>query len=177
MSDLGAKGVHEILLMLEREWAEPRQTIHGGKPTLLALSVRLERAAEPPALTADAPPDVRELWSEFKSARLFEDRRFSQWGLVLVSPERSQELTGKLSRDRAVDVAPGDLVVGQFLGDSDLLIVRADSGAADYGSVLIALPLDPRRDWYRAGASLAEFLRNYASAEGAKFWEIQGAQA
>src|SRR5205814_9397530 len=128
-----------------------------------------ERAATPPAPAVSVPPDVMELWSEFRSARLFEDRRFSQWGLVLVPPERALALTDKLHRERARDALPGDLVVGEFLGDSDLLIVRASPEAADYGAVLVALPLDRRRDWYRVGPGLVDFLRSYSNAEGAKF--------
>ena len=174
MNDLVPEDIHEILSMLEREWSEPRQTLHNGKPTVLPLSVRLERATKALEVVIPAPPDVMSFWSEFRSARLFEDQRHSQWGLVLVPPERALELTDRLFRDRARDTAQGDLVVGEFLGDSDLLIVRADPEAADYGSVLVALPLDRRKDWHRVGSSLADFLHKYASAEGAKYWESPG---
>jgi len=178
MTYLEPESIRDLLSRLEREWAEPRQTVHHGKPTALPLSVRFERADEPPAVSIAAPPDVMEFWSLFKSARLFEDHRFSQWGLVLVPPERAQVLTHQLRRDRARDVLPGDLVIGEFLGDSDLLVVRTDREAADYGSVLVVLPLDRRQDWFRVGASLTDFLRTYAAADGAKFWETpRSAQA
>ena len=151
-----------------------RQTIHHGKPTVLPLSARFERTDEPPAVSIAAPPNVKEFWSLFKGARLFEDRRFSQWGLVLVPPERAQVLTHQMRRDRARDVLPGDLVIGEFLGDSDLLVVRADQETADHGSVLVVPPLDRRKDWFRVGSSLTDFLRSYAAANGAKFWEPRG---
>src|SRR5690349_15619940 len=96
------EGLQQLLSKLEREWTDPRQTLHHGKPTVLPLSVRLERlASPPPALAIVAPPEVLEFWRGFRTARLFEDRRHSQWGLVLVSPERAQELTDKLHRERA----------------------------------------------------------------------------
>lgn len=177
MTDPMTESIHELLTRLEREWAEPRQTTHHGKPTLLPLSVRLERAIEAPAVAVSAPPDVMEFWSLFKGARLFEDLQFSQWGLVLVPPERAQVLTHQLRLDRARDVLPGDLVIGEFLGDSELLLVRADREAADYGSVLVVLPLDRRKDWFRVGSSLTDFLRSYAADAGAKFWEGQGLTA
>jgi hypothetical protein len=177
VSDQALQGIQDILLTLEREWAEPRQATHEGKSSVLALSVRLERAAMPPTLDITAPPDVLEFWRIFKSARLFEDRQFSQWGLVLVPPDRALELTERFRRIRAPDAVPGDLVVGEFLGDSELLFVRADPKASDHGAVLVALPLDRRPDWYRVAPSLPAFLRQYAHAEGAKFWETHRAQA
>jgi hypothetical protein len=36
---------------------------------------------------------------------------------------------------------------------------------------LIALPLDPRVDWYAAGASAAEVLDQLLNADGEKYWE------
>lgn len=166
--------LQDLLLRLERDWAEPRQTVHHGKPTVLPLSVRLERlASPPPTLAINAPPEVLEFWRGFRTARLYEDRRYSQWGLVLVPVERAQELTDKLHQERVRDALPGDVVVGEFLGDSDLLIARADSAAADYGAMLVALPLDRRRDWPRVGSNLVDFLHRYAKADGAKFWAAE----
>ncbi|MEA5456296.1 hypothetical protein SPF06_16285 [Sinomonas sp. JGH33] len=41
----------------------------------------------------------------------------------------------------------------------------------DEDEVLVALPLDSRRDWYRAAPSLAEFLMKYREALGNKYWK------
>lgn len=62
-----------------------------------------------------------------------------------------------------------DFVIGEFLGDLDLLIM-APSEAGDR-KVLVALPLDDRRDWYPAASSLAEFLEKYLQSSGMKYWE------
>jgi hypothetical protein len=59
-----------------------------------------------------------------------------------------------------------------FLGDLDLVVIRSDPGQADFGHVLVALPIDPRSFWYEAASGLAEFLEKYAAAEGDKFWEV-----
>lgn len=171
MSEQASESVHEILCRLEGEWKVPRHAVHDGKLTALALSVQTDPAAGGPPPGISAPPDVLEFWRWFECVRLFEDRRSSQWGLVLVPPRRALGLTEALRRERSGDALDGDLVLGEFLGDSDLLLVRADPKANDYGSVIVALPLDPRPDWYRVGSSLTDFLRQYASAEGAKFWE------
>jgi hypothetical protein len=61
-------------------------------------------------------------------------------------------------------------VVGEFLGDSDLLLVRCDPAAEDYGSVLVALPLDDRSEWDQAASSIEAFLLSYARTHGEKFW-------
>jgi hypothetical protein len=177
VKDQMQEDTQEILARLEREWAEPRQADHEGKSSVLALSVRIERVTAAPTLDIAAPPDVLEFWRGFKSARLFEDRQFGQWGLVLVPPDRALALTERFHRIRARDAVFGDLVVGEFLGDSDLLLVRADPQASDYGAVLVALPLDRRPDWYRVASNLPSFLGQYARAEGAKFWETRRAQA
>ena len=36
---------------------------------------------------------------------------------------------------------------------------------------LVALPMDPRADWYAVGSSAAEFLERYLASDGEKFWE------
>lgn len=87
------------------------------------------------------------------------------------SPDKARLLTDKFREQRTRAYAAGDLVVGEFLGDSDLLIVRCDTTAADYGKVVVALPLDPRGEWYEVAESLGKFFEKYERAHGAKFWE------
>lgn len=87
------------------------------------------------------------------------------------SPDKVRLLTEKFRAQRAREYAAGDLVVGEFLGDSDLLIVRCDPAAADYGKIIVALPLDPRGDWYEVAESLGKFFEKYERAHGARFWE------
>lgn len=111
------------------------------------------------------PTDVIELWTATRSARLFADVDYGQWGLDLLSPAAARDRTHYELEWRTDGVTEGDVVVGAFLGDQDVLIVDRD------GAVLIALPLDPRTDWHRPAASLGDFLEAYVAARGAKFWE------
>jgi hypothetical protein len=104
---------------------------------------------------------------------LFEDRNYGQWGLILYEPQEAETVTAKFRIQRARDFAEGDLVIGEFLGDSDLLVIRCDPQERDYGRVMVALPLDPRSDWYSVAGNLEAFLEEYERAEGAKFWEKQ----
>ncbi len=115
--------------------------------------------------------ELRVLWENVSSLRLFEDVRYGQWGLILWSPEQVVDAHRKHVKGREQDFRPGDVILGEFLGDSDLLVLRCDPEAEDYGSVLIALPIDPRAEWYRVGTSLLGFLMKFVEAQGEKFWE------
>jgi hypothetical protein len=64
--------------------------------------------------------------------------------------------------------------MGRFLGDQDLLIVRCNRSAPDFGSVLICTPLDDRQDWSVVADSFTGFVAHFAKEQGAKFWETLG---
>jgi hypothetical protein len=115
------------------------------------------------------PPEVRELWAAAREARLFEDVDFGQWGLVLLSPTASAARTKTERAERPSDFKPDDVVIGEFLGDQDLLVLAPSE--ADQRRLLIALPLDNRSDWYGAGHGLADFLDKYFASAGDKYWE------
>lgn len=116
---------------------------------------------------ADLPvlPATRELWRTTRAAELFQDVDYGQWGLRILDPSASRERTDVERHGRPADFEDGDVVLGEFLGDLELLVVDA------MGSVRVALPLDPRTNWYVAAADLAGFLTRYREAHGAKFWE------
>ena len=115
------------------------------------------------------PADFADLWRECRSARLFEDKEYGQWGLVLLDPETSAARTMRERLARQDDVSGDDIVIGEFLGDQELLIVAP--GESGVRRMLVALPLDARTDWYGAGADLVSFLERYIKAGGEKFWE------
>ncbi len=120
-----------------------------------------------PAVTL--PYDVVALWKECRAARLFEDLDYGQWGLILLDPGASARRTAKERHDRPSEFLPGDVVIGEFLGDLDLLVVAPSE--AGVHRVLVALPLDGRSDWYGVGADLATFLGRFVTVGGEKFWE------
>lgn len=117
------------------------------------------------------PDDLRDFWRIAREAQLFEDTTYGQWGLHLLSPSESMRATHKFQIARERDSRPYDLVVGEFLGDSELLLVRCNLSELDYGQVWVALPLDRREEWFRAATSFEVFLESYVDARGAKFWE------
>jgi len=112
------------------------------------------------------PIELRQLWLTSRKAHLFEDVEYGQWGLVLLSPEEAAARTAEYRGTCSDDAVQGDIVIGEFLGDLELLILSGDGDG-----VLVALPLDSRVDWYRVASSLAEFLVKYRTALGNKYWE------
>ncbi len=99
---------------------------------------------------------------------MFADVDYGQWGLALLSPAASAARTAKERSARPRQFGPDDLVLGEFLGDQELLVV---STAEHDTRVMIALPLDDRPDWYTAAGDLGGFLAAYRRSGGDKFWE------
>lgn len=72
---------------------------------------------------------------------------------------------------RKEDFRPEDLIIGEFLGDADLLVLRCDATSPDFGNIIIALPLDFREEENIATNSLESFFNQLIAANGDKFWE------
>ncbi len=121
----------------------------------------------------ELPSDVVDLWAACREARLFEDVDYGQWGLALLTPSASATRTAQEHEARPSDLRPDDVVIGEFLGDQELLVLApCETGQR---KVLIALPLDGRADWFGAAADLGEFLGRYFDSAGDKYWERQDA--
>jgi hypothetical protein len=121
----------------------------------------------------ELPTDVVELWAATREARLLEDIEYGQWGLVLLTPGASAARTAREREARPFDLRPDDIVLGEFLGDQELVILSPSE--SERRRVLIALPLDNRADWFGAASSLGEFLEKYFDAVGEKYWERRDA--
>lgn len=165
--------VTESLRKLKMEWAAPRVAEHRGKPCPFRLKCSFADAEEDDAALNNLPAELVEFWKNAAVARLFEDVDYGQWGLEIISPGKAESLTETELQKRPCDYVPGDLVVGRFLGDSDLLLVRCDQSASDFGSVVVALPIDKRPDWDVVATDFADFLTKLVEADGDKFWEVR----
>lgn len=165
----------ELIDRLRRDWSNPREAVHGDSPCPFALHCEFGEPASNQEIAAieNAPAPLVDFWVEARNATLFKDGQYGQWGLRILGPTASLKQTRRYEQERAEDVVTGDLVIGTFLGDSDLLIVRRDPNVSDYGSVMVALPLDPRSDWDVVAGSFDKFVERYAAANGSKFWENQ----
>lgn len=166
--------IHRLIERLKRDGSRIAEPVHveGLPPIEFSCEFSSDgiEADEPEAIPLRCPPDLKDFWAIARTAKLFEDRLFGQWGLEILDPGRSAELTADCLASRARDFLAGDLVIGRFLGDSDLLVVRTDDSRQDYGEILVALPLDPRGDWDRVAGSFREFLVRYVESGGDKYW-------
>ena len=151
-------------------YAEPSDGL-GDNPFKLRCSLSAPATDEEiRSAWPDGPPaELAEAWSVSRESRLFEDVDYGQWGLVLFSPAASAKRTAEQRALRPDEYCAEDVVVGEFLGDLELLVL-APSETGDR-RVLVALPLDGRQDWYPAAPDLAWFLERYRDQQGAKFWE------
>jgi hypothetical protein len=76
---------------------------------------------------------------------------------------------------RPADLRPDDVVLGEFLGDQELLVL----GPSEAGQrrILVVLPLDGRDDWLGAAQDLGGFLDRYIDHAGDKYWERPDVEA
>lgn len=154
-----------------RAYAEPRDG-YGDSPFKLGCllsgpATDEEIASAWPGVAL--PGELIGAWSVSRESRLFEDVDYGQWGLILLSPAASAKRTAEQRAQRPGAYRPDDVVIGEFLGDLELLVM-APSEAGDR-RVLVALPLDDRHDWYPAAPGLAQFLEKYLGSHGGKYWE------
>jgi len=115
------------------------------------------------------PEELQELWQKCNGLHLFEDKTYGQSGLIIWSPQKTLEKHQTL-RQNSNEFESEDLIIGEFLGDSDLLVVTCNPNATNFGQIIVALPIDHREDWYYLTYSLPEFLQKFINSQGEKFW-------
>jgi hypothetical protein len=171
--------VVELLQELRREWSQPREAIHRGEPSPFPLACSfgppISDEAEIESLPVRVSRDLRDIWHVAQRAELFKDKQYGQWGIEILSPTDAAVETERQRRERARDFHRSDLVVGRFFGDSDLLVLRCEERSADYGSIRVALPIDPRADWPTIASTFDQFLERLIEAQGDKYWETRSA--
>lgn len=137
-----------------------------------------EAAALEDALGVVLPSDLRQLWDLTSGLVLFQDMTYGQWGLVLWSPDQALVRHQRLAARRfnaPGDLLRGDFLIGEFIGDAELVAIRCDPTADDFGAVAIAEPINPRDEWPVPAPSLGEFLRRFLQSNlersGERYWE------
>lgn len=128
----------------------------------------IERAWRP----ARAPVEAIELWSVCNTAHFFLDIDFGQWGLRLLGPWGSAAKTRRLAAEQYPRFRPDDVIVGEFIGDGDLLLVAPSETA--HQRILVADEIVSREEWAGVGEDFATFFETYFEARGEKFWDRSG---
>jgi hypothetical protein len=153
--------VHEAVQLMKREGSRLATPVpvEGMPPMTFDCTFSSEGASanEVHPILPNCPEDLWDFWREVRSARLFIDQQYGQWGLEILDPQQAMEATDEYRQERDRDSVSGDFIIGRFLGDSDLLLIRCDraltrssttfdniSAATDYGNVMVVLPLDRR---------------------------------
>lgn len=164
--------IEALLNKVSLQWSFPKLAVQHGRPTRVPLACDFSfQLSKLKTEWQDIPKDLAKFWEYCVEAKLFVDVTYGQWGLEIYSTKAAVLQTNNYRLDRPTDCATGDLIVGHFIGDQDLLMVRTDRNSLDYGEVIVISPLDPRAEWYKAANTFKDFLKIYCQSEGAKFWE------
>lgn len=163
--------IAKILNRVKDEWQTPRRAVHKGVacPFLLQCEFSPEGSSTS-MLAVQFDRGLHQFWAISKSAALFKDVEYEQWGLEIMAPEEAITLTKEERISRPSDYSAHDLIIGRFKGDSDLLLL-SPSKSSDVADVLVSLPLYGRNDWPIVAHSFEEFLTRYISFQGDKYWE------
>lgn len=168
--DCNCRLVEKVLRLARTKAQTPTQAEETG----LRLASKVSDAGaddEFNSLRLTIPQDLATFWRETREALFLGDVDYDQWGLHILDPGTAAEVTAKTREDRSDDFESGDLVVGTFRGDSDLILIRMDSASADFGTIVVGLPLDERDQWFYTGLCLGQFLDRFVATGGQKFWE------
>lgn len=167
--------VNKTLAQMKSHWCDPKVAIHRGSEIPFKLSCSFNDGVEDKELTAieaNLPLEAKELYLSANGAVLFKDDDYGQWGLKIYSLNEITNATRQYFDERSRDSFEGDLIIGEFLGDSDLLLLRCDPKKNDFGSVVVVSAIDPREDWDVAARDLGSFLQDLYSFQGDKYWEL-----
>lgn len=164
--------VPKIVATLEA-WSSPKEAFHRGQrcPFLLSCSLDASPATFAEIAELDVGRDLQDFWRISMGADLFKDEKYGQWGLKILSPSEVIVASDTERRESPGDLNESDFVIGEFYGDSDLLII--DSHRAEQGEypVLVKLPIDARNEWPLVAESFSDFLERYVASQGDKYWE------
>ncbi len=165
--------VQKILDLIIKEWGEPKTAVHRGEEVPFELSCSLSNPNNAMSNSFKLPKSLVEFYQLADGSTLFKDDKFGQWGLNILSLSEAFEKTQDFEAERKRDFQQGDLIIGEFIGDSELLLIRCDSSNSDFENVITVNPIDPREDWSMISIDFEIFLVDYYQSQGDKFWEYE----
>lgn len=164
----------EIINILKKEWAIPKVIVNSkGEDSFFKFKCTFFEGLEnePENFNIIMPASLRNFYKISNGARFFEDSDYGQWGMNLLSIDKLNKASEDYKYNRQEEAMAGDLIIGEFIGDSDLLLIRVDKQMPDYGKVAIVNPIYKRTDWYWLDIDFFDFIEKYVSSNGNKFWE------
>lgn len=130
----------------------------------VVLTCRLRDGLPDTEIPTGVPLQARELWHRTAGGVLMRDMKFGICGLTLNDPNEAKIVSGDRAQS-GYDVTESDWVVGEFTGDTDMLVVDQND------NVLISTGSYSRESWY-SFTSLEEMLKKYLESAAEKYWEI-----
>ncbi|MDJ1482940.1 hypothetical protein QNI16_20730 [Cytophagaceae bacterium YF14B1] len=164
------RNITEILQEVKDKWSTPKK-IPSQAESFVFVSYLEEPGFIPEDYPYQLPADLIAFWSLVKSAILFKDIKYGQWGLEMLSTEEALQKSRIQLFHRPNEFREWDLVIGQFYGDLDIVFINCDETSSYFGRVYVAIPIDKRKDWCLVGENLTDFLDQYVRNEGEKYWE------
>lgn len=140
------KSTKENIQFLKEEWSQPKKASYDNESFSFELTCMFnECSPESEVIDTFNLMGIKKLPLEYKSfllvsngAFLFWDEKYGQGGLNFYSLEEFEnKVNFWLSSYRADSLIKGDLIIGEFLGDSDFVVLRCDDEASDYGAIII----------------------------------------
>ena len=119
-------------------------------------------------LETNIPSELAEFYYEADGGTFFKDVDFEQWGMKIY-PFDELEPMNEYTRTWKENLLSSDMIIAEFLGDLDLLIISCDE--TDYGQVIVAISIYERKNWYFLKMNFIDFLEKYIENEGNKFWQ------
>lgn len=171
----------ENIQFLKEIWDQPKKASYDNESYSFELTCMLnEGSSESKVISTFNLMGIKELplgYKEFllisNGAFLFLDEKYGQAGLNLYSLEElPNKISFWLSSYRADNLIKGDLIIGEFFGDSDFVVLRCNEEAGDYGTIIISHPYDERKNWFYEKDGFAKFFSDFVRAEGCKYWEL-----
>lgn len=170
--------IGDLILLLKKDWLIPRKTngidsfelscIFNNK----GLEIDLKHSVSELGII-EIPTNYLDFIKETDGAKLFYDKIYGQAGIYLYEMEVIAKKNFEWRKSYIKqDLLPSDLIIGEFFGDNELVILRCDSHSSDYGNIAISLPLDERKDWYFLDDNFESFLIKFCNKEGVKYWEF-----
>lgn len=99
---------------------------------------------------------------------------YGQHGVHIYSMQKSLIKTLEFIQSRGEQYVTGDIIIGEFFGDTDLVLCRSDKKSKDFGDICIVEGIYDREEWSIVGTGLLgflEFISRYYEAAGEKYWD------
>lgn len=117
--------------------------------------------------------EMKCFWNHTNKVKIFCEIPYGQWGTILFGAEESLRKTKEWKEIYPEEFVLGDLVIGEFLGDAQFVVMRCNQEKEDWGQVVIGFPIDVRAEWPNVAGSVAEFVEKTLASPDMKYWETR----